>query len=88
MDFAHYEVVKLRKVRRLKIIGKILIRTYDVPMDSAAAFESTTLARNTILPGAADLLTSPRVKHLDYAQPPNKGIVRFVITWIQPEAYA
>jgi len=87
INFQDYEVVKLRKVRRIRI-GRLLIRIYDVPKDAAPAFESTTLARGTILPGEAAAITSPYVKSVDYAQPPNKSVVRFVVTWIQAEPYS
>ena len=87
MDFSHFEQRELRKVRRIRI-GKILTRTYTVPKDAAAAFETTTLARGTIMPGEANALTSPRVKSIQYHQPNNKGDIRFTIDWIQPTAYA
>ncbi len=88
MNFKDYEQPELRKVRRLKIIGKILTRVYRVPKDAAAGFESTTLPRGTIMPGEANALISPRIKNIQYGQPDNEGFIFITIDWIQPEVYA
>lgn len=86
MNLKDFEDFTQRKVRRIRI-GRILTRTYDVPKDAAAAFESTTMARGTIMPGEADSVLSPRVKNISFAQPTKAGTIRMVIDYIQPEAY-
>ena len=86
MNLKDFEDTTQRRVRRIRI-GRILSRAYDVPIDSAAALEGTTMARGTILPGESASVTAPRVKNIAYAQSPKSGCIRMIIEYIQPEAY-